>query len=112
MAKPDMAHCLEDCLSCFRSCLATVTYCLTRGGRHAELAHVRTLLDCADICDTSARFLGRSSPLHARTCSACAEICRTCESTCRRMPEDEVMQRCANACRICADSCEAMASTA
>jgi hypothetical protein len=112
MADPEMGRCLDDCLSCLRSCLETVTYCLTKGGRHAEVAQVRTLLDCVDICDTSARFLGRRSPLHLRTCAACADVCRTCESSCRRLPEDEVMQRCANACRICAESCEAMVSTA
>lgn len=76
-------HCIKECLSCHSICLNTVTYCLEQGGPHAEAGHIRLLLDCAEICQTSANFMLRGSLLHTRTCGVCAEILR---AVCRRLP--------------------------
>ena len=105
-----MQQCIEECLSCHRVCLETVTYCLQQGGKHAEATHIQTLLDCAEICQTSANFMLRSSELHGRTCAACAEVCERCAESCEQMGEDEQMRACAEACRRCADSCRQMAA--
>ncbi len=91
--------------------METVTHCLQMGGKHAEAAHIRLLLDCAEICATSANFMLRGSELHARTCAVCAEICERCAEDCERIgPDDEMMQRCAEMCHRCADSCRRMAA--
>jgi hypothetical protein len=87
----------------------TVLHCLSRGGDHAAPDHVRLLLDCADLCATSARLLLRGSPYHARTCAACAVVCEACADDCERLAADDVaMHDCAEACRRCADSCREM----
>lgn len=62
----EMRRCVDECLSCFRTCLESVTHCLEKGGRHAEASHIRLLLDCAEICETSAGFMLRTSDLHIR----------------------------------------------
>lgn len=108
----EMQQCIDECLSCYSICEQTVQHCLELGGKHAEANHIRTLQDCAEICRTSAGFMLRGSPLHARTCAVCAEVCRACERECRRMSDDQMMQECADACRRCAESCDRMAKAA
>lgn len=105
-----MQECIDNCTTCHRVCVQTVVFCLEQGGGHAEASHVRLLLDCAEICQTSANFMLRGSELHAYTCGACAEICARCADACERMGDDEQMRRCAEVCRRCADSCRRMAA--
>lgn len=107
----DMQRCIALCRECHDVCLTTVDHCLGMGGRHAEPAHIRRLLDCAQICDTSADFMMRGSDLHASTCGACAEVCDRCADDCQRLADedqDERMRRCARVCRECAESCHKM----
>ena len=104
----DMEQCIQECLSCHRVCLETLTYCLQKGGKHAEAKHVRLLMDCVHICQTSADFMLRGSDLHTRTCFACAEVCAACAESCEKMGEDARMKACAEACRRCAESCRGM----
>ena len=105
----NMQDCINECLSCHSVCLETVAYCLEQGGKHAAADHVRLLLDCAEICQTSANFMLRGSGLHTRTCAACAEVCEQCAASCERMAGDAQMTVCAEACRRCAESCRRMA---
>jgi len=67
------------------------------------------LLDCAELCQTSANFMLRGSPYHVITCGACAELCRACEEACRGHAGDEQLVHCADVCASCADSCDRMA---
>ena len=108
---PRLQECIDRCQSCQEACLETVSYCLEQGGKHAEAAHVRTLIACGEICDTSARFMLLGSEHHARTCEVCAEVCETCAKHCDRFERDEIMQRCADTCRRCAESCRQMAAS-
>ena len=107
-----MQECRDNCTECHTICTETVEHCLSLGGEHAAPDHIRTLLDCAQICQTSADFLTRSSEHHATICAACAELCRACEAECRSMGDDETMARCADVCARCAESCEQMAGVA
>ena len=108
-----MEECIANCTECHRVCLETVRHCLQKGGEHAAPAHITLLLDCAQICQTSADFMIRRSELHTLTCGACAEICARCADECERMAEgDEAMARCAEVCRRCAESCRRMAGSA
>lgn len=108
----DIQTCVQNCTECHRICLETAAYCLQKGGKHAEPNHVRLLLDCAQICQTSADFMIRGSDLHTWTCAVCAEICEVCAKDCESMGDDQQMKRCAEVCRRCADSCREMARAA
>lgn len=108
----EMHECIERCSDCHDICLATVQHCLEKGGDHAAAKHIRTLLACAAICETSRDFMLLGSELHSRTCEVCAEACEGCAESCESMADDEVMRRCAEACRRCAESCRAMAGAA
>jgi hypothetical protein len=106
----DMQNCIEECLNCHSVCLRTISHCLQMGGEHASPAHIRLLMDCAEICQTSANFMLRASDLHGLTCGVCAEVCERCADDCARFDNDSAMQQCAEACRRCARSCREMAS--
>lgn len=105
----EIERCIDHCQECHEICVRTTTHCLQKGGRHAEASHIRLLIDCAEICETSANFMLRGSELHAFTCGACAEACRRCADSCNSMADDDMMRRCAEICRRCADSCAHMA---
>ena len=111
-ANTSMQECIDRCQSCQEICLAAVTHCLEKGGKHAGPEHIRMLLACAEICDTSARFMLLDSEFNGRTCDVCAEVCEACAEDCESMAEDEVMQQCADVCRRCAESCRQMATAA
>ena len=104
-----MERCIELCQECHEVCLQNVSLCLNKGGHHAEASHIRLLLDCAEICETSANFMIRGSDLHTETCRACSEVCHRCADDCRRMGSDPDMQACAEVCQRCAESCAQMA---
>jgi hypothetical protein len=105
----EMEQCIQNCQDCHHICLETAMHCLQMGGAHAEAAHVRLMLDCAEICQTSANFMLRGSEFHSRTCGVCAEVCTRCAEDCARF-EEAFMQQCADMCRRCAESCRQMAA--
>jgi hypothetical protein len=105
----EMRRCIDSCLNCHATCEATLSYCMARDGAYADRTRMLILLDCAEICRTSAGFLLRGSALHLQTCATCAEICTECADWCNRLQRDSVMKQCAATCRECAQSCEEMA---
>lgn len=105
----EMQACIAACSECHAVCLETAVRCLGMGGNHAEPRHIGMLLDCADICRTSADFMLRGSTMHYLTCGACATVCDVCADACARF-QDDFMQACAALCRTCAASCREMAA--
>jgi hypothetical protein len=104
-----MQECIDNCTECHRTCVETSAHCLDMGGEHASRMHQTALIDCAQICATSADFMLRQSPMHSLTCAACAEACRRCAEECERLMDgDAVMEQCAETCRRCERSCEQM----
>jgi hypothetical protein len=109
--KGRMAECIERCLECHKVCIQVIAQCLHKGGEHAAPEHIRLLLDCAEICQTSANFMLRGSEHHTQTCGVCADVCEACTEDCERLG-DAMMKQCAEACRRCAASCSEMARMA
>jgi hypothetical protein len=111
MNQQAMQECLENCQECHAICTTTIQHCLSMGGEHAEGSHIRLLLDCAQICQTSADFMLRGSELHSFTCGTCAEVCSRCAKACERIGKNDThMQKCAEICRRCSASCHQMSS--
>jgi len=108
MGPMTMQECIESCQRCHTACLDTARYCIEKGGMHAASARLALLLDCAEMCQTTANSMLRNSPQHAALCSACAQICDACAQHCESMGDDERMRRCAKTCRECAQSCRDM----
>ena len=106
----EFQQCIDDCFSCGELCVRTMEHCFELRGKRVEASQIRTLSDCAAICQTTAGFMIRASAFHPRVCGVCAEVCHACERECRSATDDPKMQQCADACRRCAESCERLAS--
>ena len=109
MADHDMKACIDECEKSHRVCAETARYCLDKGGRHVVPAHIGLLLDCDEICQTTAHSMLRGSAVHKTMCGACAEICERCAESCDSTANDAQMTTCAKTCRACAESCRKMA---
>jgi hypothetical protein len=107
----EMQRCIQLCHDCHARCISMISHCLTLGGQYATPAHIRLLMDCAQICTATADYMARESSFHDRTCSLCSEICRRCAESCEQVGrDDQMVKQCAELCRRCAGSCERMAS--
>jgi len=105
----DMQACIEACSHCHQVCLQTaMNHCLKAGGKHVEAEHFRLMMNCAEICQTSANFQLSSSRFHRRVCEVCAEVCEACAEDCEKLGD---MDECVEACRACAESCRQMAES-
>ena len=86
------------------------TFAGERSAPGSTSALVRLLLDCAEICRTSADFMIRGSDAaSAHLPRPAPPICARCADECDRMGEDPYMAACAEICRRCAESCGEMA---
>jgi hypothetical protein len=104
----EMEECIENCIECHHICFElAMNHCLETGGEHTEPAHFRLMINCAEICRTSANVMLSGSDLHKLTCGLCAEVCRRCANDCQRL---DGMDECVEACRRCAETCERMAA--
>jgi len=99
--------CIQACLDCYRHCQHTaLTHCLEQGGKHTEPAHFRLMLDCAEVCRSTAALLLNESAFATELCALCAEICERCAQSCERLGD---MQDCQHHCEYCAETCRQMA---
>lgn len=112
-ASSAMETCIQNCGECHQVCLSTAVHCLEMGGKHAGVAHITLLLDCAQICATSQDFMLWKSPHHPHICGECAETCTKCAADCEQLADgDQTMLHSAEVCRRCAESCRMMAQMA
>jgi hypothetical protein len=106
-----MQECIQNCIQCHAICVQTVSYCLQKGGPHAEATHIQTLLDCTQTCEICSDLMLRNSPLRQKTCALCADACNRCAQSCERLGAgDAQMTTCVEVCRRCESSCKQMAS--
>jgi hypothetical protein len=83
------------CWECRTEChTALFNYCLEKGGRHAQVEHIKLMVDCIEICQTTADFITRDSELYSDICAACAEVCFVCAESCDSLSGED-MENCA-----------------
>jgi hypothetical protein len=100
-----LAAAIDALMGCAGACTACADACLSED-MVAELTKcIRTNLDCADICATTARVLSRHTGYDANISrtqlEACATACKACGDECARHADMH------DHCRICADACRA-----
>ncbi len=107
-AENAMQACITASSHCHQVCLHTsMNHCLEAGGKHVQPNHFRLLMNCAEICQTSANFMLSSSHFQHSLCAVCAEICEACAADCEKIGD---MDECIQACRNCAEACRQMAN--
>ena len=107
----EYAEALQALSTCSQTCTACADACL---GETEHVAHLRrcivTNLDCADICQATARVLSRQTEtphdlVHAQL-HACIVACQTCADECEQ--HAHLHDHCrinAEACRHCQERC-------
>ncbi|WP_116995340.1 four-helix bundle copper-binding protein [Desertimonas flava] len=113
---PDpLVACIDACLDCTQACTACADACLGEE-MVADLRRCITSdLNCADICDTTARVLSRQAGYDAvltrAVLTACRDACRRCAEECDRHADmHEHCRVCADACRRCEHACDQLLS--
>ncbi|ATG90109.1 four-helix bundle copper-binding protein [Methylomonas koyamae] len=98
--------CIDACNLCHQICLHTaMTHCIETSGKHVKAKHLRLMINCAEICQTTGNFQLTGSHFLPRLYELCAEICEACAAECDEIGD---MNDCAVACQKCADRCRQM----
>lgn len=117
-ANTAFAGAIEALTACAQTCTSCADACLGEREHLNELVRcIRLTLDCADVCDATARVLTRQTETERTVVrsllDACAEICRVCGEECERHAEMgmEHCRICAEACRRCEQACREAINT-
>lgn len=105
----NMEQCIRDCIACYEECTSCLSHCLSLGGKHTEARHITLMMECAELCRTSASIMHLKGEFAFELCQVCADVCDACAESCSNIdPDDETMLKCADVCRKCATSCRNM----
>lgn len=112
-AQEVIRRCIAACLDCSATCTGCADACLSEQNIPHLVHCLRLDLDCADICGTTARVVGRlTKPNKATTAAilqACIAACQACGEECTKHAQMHAHCRvCAEACRACAEACQAL----
>ncbi|PYF97823.1 protein of unknown function [Georgenia satyanarayanai] len=111
-----LARAVDALVACSQACTACADACLSEDMVDQLRTCIRTNLDCADICDTTARVLSRhtgyDATLTRAMLQACIQACRTCGDECAaHAGHHEHCRVCAEACRACEQACAELLAT-
>lgn len=77
---------IDACIDCHSMCFRmAMTFCLEKGGRHVAPRHLRLMLNCAELCQTSADFMLSDSPMHGRVCLSAPRPVKRAQRVARRL---------------------------
>ncbi|MBR9970738.1 four-helix bundle copper-binding protein [Magnetospirillum sulfuroxidans] len=103
---PMMKDCINACDLAHRAATEAAIHAMQQGGKLADWELVQLLLDTADICETAADFLLRSSRQYTPVLRVASEIADKCADACEKLaPSDLRMKECAQSCRRAATQC-------
>jgi hypothetical protein len=105
-----LAVAIDTLIACSQTCTACADACLSEDMVADLTKCIRTDLDCADICATTARVLSRHTGYDATISrsllEACAAACKSCGDECAsHAGMHEHCRICADACRACERAC-------
>lgn len=105
-----LARVIDAAAQCALTCTACADACLSEDMVADLRKCIRTNLDCADICDATAKVLSRHTGYDANITraqlQACIAACRACGDECSQHAQmHEHCRICAEACRACETAC-------
>ena len=106
-----VADAIDAASACAIVCTACASACLSEPMEMATC--VRDDLDCADLCEVTARHLARlnasDKQLTLTILAACIEACVQCAASCAAHADHhEHCRLCAEACHRCEAACQAL----
>lgn len=112
-----LSELIDSCLECVQACTSCADACLGEDDPKALARCIRLDLDCADVCDSTAKVMSRQTafePEMARAAvEACARATRLCGDECETHARDMNMEHCRvcmEACRRCEEACNSVLS--
>jgi hypothetical protein len=94
---------MESCTQCHQTLMHTaMQYSLPHGGKQLMPEHFRLLVNCAELCQTTANFQLSDSPFCRQLSLLNAQMCEACAASCEEIGD---LDDCVQACRQCADCC-------
>ena len=67
--------CISICQACHSNCLtAALSMSSQKGGAYLRPAHLRSLMNCNELRQTSAHYLITESPIHHHLSKICSEL--------------------------------------
>lgn len=114
--REQLARVVDALVECAQACTACADACLGEEMVADLRTCIRTNLDCADSCGTTARILSRQTggdPTVTRAhLEACVVACRACGDQCEQHAGmHEHCRVCAEACRACEQVCRELLAT-
>ena len=111
-----LARVIDAAVACSQTCTACADACLSEDMVADLTKCIRTNLDCADICATTARVLSRHTGYDANITraqlEACVQACKSCGDECEQHASmHEHCRVCAEACRACEQACRELLSS-
>jgi hypothetical protein len=108
-----IADAVQATIECAQTCTACADACLSEDQLEQLRKCIRSDLDCADICDTTARVLSRHTGYDANITraqlQACIQACHSCGEECEaHAGKHEHCRICAQTCRRCAEVCQSL----
>jgi hypothetical protein len=110
-----LARAIEELIDCAQACTACADACLSEPHIDSLRKCIRSDLDCADICEVTARVLSRHTGYDANTTraqlQACIQACTSCADECdKHAAMHEHCRICAQSCRRCIEACQSLLS--
>ena len=99
----DLRAAFLACLRAHEACEAAVALALRAESGERVNDRVGALLDCADVCRTTARQIRYASPLLRGTAGVAAELCDRAAEACAAAAHAEAIRRAAACCRRVAE---------
>ena len=106
---PKVRRCIDATSECYTICAETIDYCLDGARAMTEPEHVRGLIDCCEVCQTTQNTLLRASDLGLMMAAVCLEACETLADSLRAIDGDQQLEACAEVCDRTAESCRQLA---
>ena len=105
-----LGRAVDALVACAQACTACADACLSEESVAELRKCIRSDLDCADICETTARVLSRHTGYDANITraqlQACIQACKSCGEECASHADmHDHCKVCAEACRACEQAC-------
>ena len=105
-----ISRCIDACHECAQTCTSCADDCLAEESVSELVRCIRLNMDCADICETTARLCSRQTELDwtilRGQLEVCVDACRICGEECEQHASmHEHCRICAETCRECEHAC-------
>jgi uncharacterized membrane protein len=109
----EVAAAIDACLDCAQACLSDVDADLAEVDVDELRTCIALCLNCADVCEVTARVLSRPSQWDRfvvdRLLQACVRVCTSCADECvKHADHHRHCAVCEKACRACIQACSAL----